>query len=109
MTLVEVGIIASCALFGLAFLFFIVSSNIKKIYTLEQKVETVEKNLLDLTDDVYSTRENPFKARKGEKTCDSCLRFERCKELNQGSDEMLKGCRICKCYDKKEVQDETKK
>lgn len=107
MELAEVGIIASCALFGLVFLFLVVSGNIKKIHTLEQKVETLEKNLLDLTDDTYSTREKPFKAKHGEKTCDTCLHIERCKELNQGSDEMLKGCRICKCYDKKEVQDET--
>ena len=89
MTLAEVGIIASCALFGLAFLFFIVSSNIKKIYTLEQKVETLEKNLLDLTDNAYPTREKSFKAKHGEKTCDTCSHIERCEELNQGSDEII--------------------
>ena len=52
----------------------------------------------------YNTGKNPFKARKGEKLVISCLRFERCKELNQGSDRMLKGCRICKCYEKRAVK-----
>jgi hypothetical protein len=52
----------------------------------------------------YNIGENPFKAKNGEKTCDTCLHFESCKELNQGSDRMLKGCRICKCYEEKELQ-----
>ena len=30
----------------------------------------------------YKVGETPFKANKGEKTCDSCLHFENCKELN---------------------------
>ena len=47
----------------------------------------------------YNIEENPFKAKDGEKTCDTCLHFDNCKELNQGSDRMLKGCCICKCYD----------
>ena len=47
----------------------------------------------------YNIGENPFKAKEGEKTCDTCTHFENCKELNQGSNRMLKGCRICKSYD----------
>ena len=47
----------------------------------------------------YNVGQNPFKAKKGEITCDSCLHFENCKELNQGSDRMLKGCRVCKSYE----------
>lgn len=53
----------------------------------------------------YNIGENPFKAKEDEKTCDTCTHFENCKELNQGSDRMLKGCRICKCYDEEKEDD----
>ena len=53
----------------------------------------------------YNIGKNPFKAKDGEKTCDTCLHFARCKELNQGSDRMLKGCRICKYYDEVKKND----
>lgn len=53
----------------------------------------------------YNIGKNPFKAKEGEKTCDTCLHFENCKELNHGSYRMLKGCRVCKCY-KEEKENE---
>lgn len=48
MTITEICVIVGCVLLGVAFLFLIVSRNSSKIYDLERKVETLEKNLLDL-------------------------------------------------------------
>lgn len=47
MTITEICIIIDCALLGITLLFFIFS-NKSRIVDLEQKVETLEKNLLDL-------------------------------------------------------------
>ena len=47
MTIAEICTIVGCVLLGKTFLFLIVS-NKSKIVDLEQKVKTLEKNLLDL-------------------------------------------------------------
>lgn len=44
---------------------------------------------------------SPFKAKKGELTCNSCVHFKRCTELNN-STKHLDGCKICKSYEKNE-------
>lgn len=47
MTITEICVIVGYVLLGVTFLFFIFS-NKSRIVDLEQKVETLEKNLLDL-------------------------------------------------------------
>ena len=42
---------------------------------------------------------NPFKAKEGQMTCNSCIHYKRCVELNSGTAEHLDGCEICKSYD----------
>lgn len=44
--------------------------------------------------------DNPFKAKEGQQTCNSCVHYERCAELNK-STEHLDGCSTCKCYESK--------
>lgn len=41
---------------------------------------------------------NPFKANEGQQTCNSCLHYKRCAELNS-STVNLDGCVTCKCYE----------
>lgn len=42
--------------------------------------------------------DNPFKAKEGQLTCNSCVHYERCAELNK-STEHLDGCSTCKCFE----------
>lgn len=44
--------------------------------------------------------DNPFKAKEGQQTCNSCVYYERCTELNK-STKHLDGCVTCKCYESK--------
>lgn len=44
--------------------------------------------------------DNPFKAKEGQRTCNSCVHYDRCAELNK-SVEHLSGCVTCKCFEDK--------
>ena len=52
--------------------------------------------------------DNPFKAKEGQRTCNSCVYYKHCAELNK-STEHLDGCVICKYYEKGGKNDEENK
>lgn len=43
--------------------------------------------------------DNPFIAKEGQRTCNSCVHYDRCAELNK-STEHLDDCVTCKSYEK---------